>query len=388
MRLPTQICFAVLWLLVLAGAGSPAHASGLSANSTVFVILMENRNWSEIKGSADAPYLNNFLLPMASYAEGYCNPAGLHPSEPNYLWLEAGTNFGIYNSNPPAINHQATSDHLVAELRRAGIPWRTYQEDLPCASPVTEDCYPYAVRHNPFVFFDDVLTSGEVVTAVRPFAELGGDLIDNHVARYNFITPNLINDMHDAAPPAYNAIRQGDDWLAQTVPAILQSAAYRNDGLLIIVWDEGSYASSDGPIGLIVLSAQAKGGGYHNSLRYTHGSTLRTLQKIFGVGPLLGGAATSLDLSDLFVTNAIPNADCELHLKALPWTAGGFTVQWDSQPGLTYQVQWSNTPGSDGPWQGLLPTLAGTSGPLSLTDDGSQTGGFPNTERFYRVVVP
>jgi hypothetical protein len=71
------------------------HAAGLRRSSAVFVILMENYNWSDIKGNPDAPYINHSLLPLASYAEHYFNPPSVHPSEPNYLWLEAGTNFGI-----------------------------------------------------------------------------------------------------------------------------------------------------------------------------------------------------------------------------------------------------------------------------------------------------
>jgi hypothetical protein len=60
---------------------------------------------------------------------------------------------------------------------------------------------------------------------------------------------------------------------------------------------------------MIVLSPFAKAGGYHNTIRYTHSATLRTLQKIFGTTPLLGGAANAPDLSDLFANGAIPNAD-------------------------------------------------------------------------------
>ncbi len=114
--------------------------------------------------------------------------------------------------------------------------------------------------------------------------------------------------MHDSCAPTNNSIKQGDNWLAQNLPAILNSAAYQNNGLIIITWDEGEGAS-DGPIGMIVLSPFAKGGGYHNAIRYTHSATLRTLQRIFGVIPLLGGAATAPDLSDLFVNGAIPSAD-------------------------------------------------------------------------------
>src|SRR5579884_3965255 len=76
----------------------PAWAQ-MSSVKTVFVILMENQNWVFIQGSSSAPYINNTVLPMSSYATQYYNPPSNHPSLPNYLWLEAGTNFGISDDN-------------------------------------------------------------------------------------------------------------------------------------------------------------------------------------------------------------------------------------------------------------------------------------------------
>ena len=58
----------------------------------------------------------------------------------------------------------------------------------------------------------------------------------------------------------------------------------------------------DGPIGMIVVSPKAKGGGYANTIAYDHSSTLRTIEEIFGVTPMLGDAANATDLSDLFVS--------------------------------------------------------------------------------------
>jgi hypothetical protein len=70
---------------------------------------------------------------------------------------------------------------------------------------------------------------------------------------------------------------------------------------VFIVWDEGT-SSSDGPIAMIVISPLAKGGGYNNAIHYTHSSTLRTMEEIFGVSPFVGDAANATDLSDLFRT--------------------------------------------------------------------------------------
>ena len=81
------------------------------------MIVMENHNWSDILGSESAPYINDTLLPEAAYATQDYNPPGLHPSEPNYLWLEAGTNFGITNDDAPSANSQPTGTaHLVRQL--------------------------------------------------------------------------------------------------------------------------------------------------------------------------------------------------------------------------------------------------------------------------------
>src|SRR5205823_8885530 len=140
------------------------------------------------------------------------------------------------------------------------ISWKTYQENITGLTCPTTDSPPYYVKHNPFAFFDDVTSSG-CSSVIRPFTELTGDLTANNVARYNFITPNICNDMHDSCAPTNNSVKQGDNWLAQNLPAILSSSAYLNNGLVIITWDEGA-GTSDGPIGMIVLSPLARGGGY------------------------------------------------------------------------------------------------------------------------------
>ena len=273
----------------------------------MFVILMENHNWSSIQGNASAPYINSTLLPMASYAKQYYNPPGNHPSEPNYLWLEAGTNFGIRDDNSPANNHQGTTSHLVSLLNAAGVSWKTYQEDISgTVCPVTD--YPgqlYVTPHNPFVFFDDVTGSNNPADAycivhVRPYSELATDLSNNTVARYNFITPNVCNNMHSSCAPLNDNVKQGDVWLSTEVPRILASQAYTHKGVLFITWDEAE--TGDGPIGMIVLSPVAKSGGYSNRIHYTHSSTLRTVEEIFGVSPLLGDAANATDLRDLLVS--------------------------------------------------------------------------------------
>ncbi len=285
------------------GGGSDGGTG--SSIQTVFVIVMENHNWSSIKGNASAPYINNTLLAMGAHAENYVNVPGIHPSEPNYLWLEAGTNFGVTTDNNPSSNHQSSTKHLVTQLQAAGIPWKSYQEGISGTTcPLTATGL-YAPKHDPMVFFDDVTntnssTSQNCIQHVRPYTELATDLQNNTVARYNFITPNLCDDMHNPTGCATSdEVKNGDTWLSTEVPKILASPAYQNNGVLFITWDESE--GGDFPIGMIVLSPLAKP-GYSNTIAYDHSSTLRTVQEIFGVGPLLGDAANATDLSDLFTS--------------------------------------------------------------------------------------
>ncbi len=277
-----------------------------ASTPTVFLIVMENHNWSDIKDSKSAPYINS-LLNQGAYADAYTNPPGLHPSEPNYLWLEAGTSFGMADDQLPAVNHQSSTAHLTTLLDAANISWRSYQEGIVGDSCPLENKGLYAPKHNPTVFFDDVTGNNDsrssyCIAHERPYTELEHDLSKNTVARYNFIAPNLCNDMHNfIGCDTLNSVKNGDNWLKQAIPLILASDAYNKGGIIFITWDEGE--GSDGPIGMIILSPYAKV-GYSNSVPYTHSSTLRTLQEIFDVQPFLGEAANATDLSDLF--NAFP----------------------------------------------------------------------------------
>src|SRR5262245_31881293 len=253
-----------------------AHASATPTGpiQTVFLILMENKSWAEIKGHPQAPYINTQLLPRASHAEQYYSP-GVSPSLPNYLWLEAGDAFGITDDAPPRVHHQRTTAHLVTRLAQTGLSWISYQEDISGTEGPLTPTRLYHPKHNPRVYFVDVTDghhphSPHCLAHVRPYHELARDLAHNSVAHYNFITPNLCHDMHDCD------LRTGDAWLAQEVPKILASQAYQAGGVLFITWDENSpnlfslWRRGRRPIGMIVLSPYAKSQGYANTIPYTH----------------------------------------------------------------------------------------------------------------------
>ena len=312
---------ALLALCPLAWAqAQPAEAPSTEASSAqaqsnspiVFLIVLENKNWvgrGGISGSGEAPYINKTLVPMAAVANNYFNPYGNHPSLPNYLWMEGGQNYGIHADGSPSQYHLKTHAHFSELLQNAGIRWRGYAESISGnVCPLhAEGAYDanggrlYQPKHFPQVYFDDMTGarnpySSYCIQHIRPLGQLGSDLANNAIGRYNFIAPNMCHDGHDSC--GGNPIAHIDGWLKNFLPTILNSSQYKAGRVVIFIATDEA-ANGDGPIPFLVLGHGVKH-GYKNEIRYTHSALLRTMEEIFGVGPLLGRAASANDLRDLF----------------------------------------------------------------------------------------
>src|SRR5450631_1569367 len=80
-------------LLAQETAGATVAASTNNHIKTVWVINMENKNWTgdtlahNVKGNPEAPFINNTLTRLGAHAVNYANL--IHPSEPNKIWEEA-----------------------------------------------------------------------------------------------------------------------------------------------------------------------------------------------------------------------------------------------------------------------------------------------------------
>jgi hypothetical protein len=272
---------------------------------SVVTIVMENRNRDQILGNTDAPFINGLARDYA-VAAGY-HDSYVHPSEPNYLWMVAGENFGILDDNDPgAQNTIASRAHIADQLEHAGMTWRSYQESMgePCGLQSHD---PYAVKHNPFAYFDDVngwngstfIPPGRCADHIVDYSRFEVDLLTSP-PDYVFITPNLLNDMHDGT------VADGDAWLAREVPQILASDVYQRGGVLFLLWDEGSNQGDNPPF--IAVSPNAKH-GYVSTLPYDTSSYLLTVQSILGVDalPCAASAGSVEPMSDLFSVS-VPRA--------------------------------------------------------------------------------
>jgi PKD repeat protein len=298
-------CAAVTLALVACPAAVQlASAAPAPGAQHVFVVMMENTDWSAVKGDPDFPYVNGTLLPNYASADAY--NTGLHPSLPNYVELEAGATLGLTDGSYLPTDHTvATTAHLTTQLTSAGFDWRYYAENLPGGGTtcnLSDPGTPYSEDHNPFVYFQDVQSDpASCIRHERPYSEFSGDLANGTVPDYSFIVPNDWDQGEKLAPGSTCAACQADDFLKTEIPKIQASAAYRANGIILVLWDESGNRSAN-TSGLIVVSDLAKK-GYASSVAYDHGSTLRTVQEIYGLTPLLGDAATSTDLADLFTTS-------------------------------------------------------------------------------------
>jgi hypothetical protein len=266
---------------------------------TVFTIVMENHSEDQIVGGADAPFINS-LVAMGAVAAGY-HDSYVHPSEPNYLWMVAGENFGILNDDDPGPDHTVDArSHLVDQIEHAGLTWRAYEESMgqPCGL-VSHDTY--AAKHDPFVYFSDIngwngssfVPSARCASHVVDFSQLDADMAAGTLPDYVFITPDLQHDMHDGT------VAQGDAWLAAVVPRLFATDSFRNGGALFLLWDEGSSSGDDPPF--IVVSPRVKGGTV-STTPYDTSSFLLTVEDMLGVQalPCSASPASVQPMSDLF----------------------------------------------------------------------------------------
>jgi hypothetical protein len=250
MKNPMHLLAAIAPLLFM-----PQQVEAASAIKTVIVIAMENTDANQIYGKKQrAPYINNTLMPIAARASNFNDPLPIGIlSEPHYIWMEAGTNsfpdHTFTDDREPVPkkgkNSTASKDHLVTQLNAAGLTWMSYQEDMKSGECPVVTFFPFAARHNPFVFFQDVSgnppskTNQFCIDHHKPYSEFAADLAANKLANYVFITPNVCNDMHgDKKCPKGNAITAGDNWLKAELPRIIDWVTI-NSGVIFIIWDEG-----------------------------------------------------------------------------------------------------------------------------------------------------
>ena len=299
-----------------AGAGGSIGTSTSNKINNVFVIAMENEPAAAIYGNKNAPYLNGLLSKYAR-ATAFTDPlADGIPSEPHYVWMEAGTNkFSDVtftgDSDPSAGNSTNNTAHLTTQMMAASPPvsWMGVMEGLNSstgACPVSSSGK-YGAKHDPFVFFQDIAgsppsKSNALCGAHHAAFTSGQAVVQGTVAQYTFISPDVCHDMHgDSGCPSGDPIAMGDAWLAANLPPIIDYVN-AHSGVIFIVWDEPEGGSSLIPF--FALGPHVKP-GYTSAVAFTHSSLVKTVEEIFGL-PILPTVANANDFADLFQPGTLP----------------------------------------------------------------------------------
>ncbi len=256
-------------------------------------------------------------------------------------------NCALRNYPAARFTPKSIADQLVAR----GMSWKTYQESLPTVVPgvfginysdgewsnlspadVFEvDGGPptaptniqklYAVKHNPFAYFENIETGGNAALSLERVVDFDGpnglwsDLNSSWAPNFSFIVPNQCHDMHGfvsggttiCSTPTGNTlatnltIQQGDAEVAKLINGIKASKAWKQGrNVIVLVWDENDYSNAANRVVFLVDTNYGPNNAV-SSVPYDHFSLLRTLEAGFGL-PCLNHACddTSLVMNDVF----------------------------------------------------------------------------------------
>ncbi|MEY9844741.1 hypothetical protein ABH940_001810 [Streptacidiphilus sp. BW17] len=246
-----------------------AHVPGYDH---VFVVMMENQDYSGIIGNTSAaPFINSLVPKGANLTNAV---AETHPSDPNYVALAGGSLFDVNNNTP--FTSTVNAPNIGDLVTKAGGSWRGYMENA--AGPCDTTAHgAYTIDDLPFYFFKDVKDNpANCKSHLLPLTQLSTDLQKTSTTpTFSWLSADDCDDMEGCGVTA------GDTWLKNTLTPIFNSPAWKTQrSLLILTWDEDA---ADGQqqlqrIPTLVLGSQGVRPGSTSDLRYTHYSMLRTVE--------------------------------------------------------------------------------------------------------------
>ncbi|HZC93016.1 MAG TPA: alkaline phosphatase family protein [Mycobacterium sp.] len=253
-----------------AAVPTPAH---------VIIVVEENRSQTNIIGNKSAPYINQLAANGAMMTQSF---AEVHPSEPNYYALFAGSTLGVKENACPV--NGGNTPNLGSELLAAGYTFVGFAESLPAVGSPSCRAGKYARKHVPWVSFANIPGSQSL-----PFTAFPAPSSYASLPTVALVIPNLDDDMHDGS------IAQGDEWLYQNLSQYA-SWARANNSLLILTWDEDDNTPRN-QIPTVFYGANVRPGAYSEPI--SHYNVLSTLESMYGL-PKLGYAASAPPITDIW----------------------------------------------------------------------------------------
>jgi acid phosphatase len=298
-----------------------ASFAQVPASNHVVWVMEENESASSVIGSGSAWVYLNSLATQYGLATNYY--ANFHPSINNYFMISTGINMDSIDNDLDSYNGPlpASVDNIVRHMMTAGKTWKSYAQSIPsvgytggdvAGSGTCNTCTgTYYIRHNPFAYFSDVVSSTNEKQNLVPFTQFATDLANNNLPNLSYIVPDGLHDAHDGTPA------QADSFLQTNLAPLLASPAFQpgGDGLLIIAFDEaadsdtgcgnGQVNCGGGRIAVVLVGPNVKP-GYQSTVLYQQQNLGRTIFDALGLtlpaSPSL--IPTAADMSDFFVAAA------------------------------------------------------------------------------------
>jgi Phosphoesterase family len=302
----------------------------------VFVISLTSPGYEAAFGAgSQMPYLSGTLRPqgvlLSNYTlledAGIANSIAAVSGQPPNAQTKAGC--PTYAEFPPGakangkgVVHGAGCVYpvetltLADQLTSARFTWRAYMEGMvdetgkpnTCVHPGSgeaETAVPggYAMSQNPFAYFHSLLDLGGCAINDVPIDQLSADLHKvNKTPNYSFIAPTPCDSgaTGQCSPGAPKGPANADAFLAQWVPKIQASPAFKKDGLLVVTFDAAAAAPAEAGtttaaagdplrVGALLVSPFATKGGTE-AAPFNPYSLFRSSEELFGLQQLAMGA--------------------------------------------------------------------------------------------------
>ena len=260
------------------GAAFGAGQAVVPKVDKVVLVVFENKEFPQVVGTGAAPTFDAFAKRYALLTD-YRGVA--HPSLPNYLALVSGSTQGVTSDCTTCV---VAARNLADTLERAGRTWKTYAEGLPAPGFTGPSAGRYAKKHDPLLYFEDVVGRPDRLRRIVPLTAFRRDLEAHALPDFSLVVPDLCHDMHDCP------VSTGDAWLGAFLGPLLRSGELGH-GVVYVVFDEGTGdAGGGGRVPALVVGPLVRPGARARG-PLDHYSLLRTIEDAWRLPRLARSAA-------------------------------------------------------------------------------------------------
>lgn len=262
----TFIIAAIFMLCTAAALG------GTPQSKHIVLVVEENHSFDSVITQGGMPYLKSLAEKYTLLTNYYGNH---HPSIGNYFTMTTGQTISTKDGYSGTVPY----DNLISQIVAANKSWKAYGDSLPEQGYIGGNQHPYAKKHFPIAYFENVRNDPAQRKNLVPAEQFIVDLRNSQLPDFSMLIPNLDHDAHDGS------LKEADNWLKQYIEPLLANPDFQKDGILIVTFDESFKSDPDhggGHITTVVIGPLAKE-RFTDATFYQHESLFATLEEILGL---------------------------------------------------------------------------------------------------------